>query len=1477
MSIVKITSSDELPFGLLSNHYSYEFELDGKTWKSISHYVYYKLFPHAYKEYAISLSNIDNPKLLYAEYMKRSKIIYNLEYIKLLEQALREKYKSNPICAKYLLNTGDAKLYYHNEYNTMLGVSKNNPGTDDELTNVLGKLLEKIRQEIRENYNENFLYAPYMALTVLETVFKNTDNVSDYINMIQDNENVTFDTIIDKYGKDKIKSKIPYDIVSELNGKTELSKILKLSIKKPVILIYYVLKTSLRKYTENMQLKINDIIFDNYINDLLSKTNSPKNYINELYYVKTNKIKEIIAQMFYDNLLDDELTSEIKKEIDEIDITSEEDIEHFEKYDILKEHSDLLKEEKLPSSTEIYLFDDSDIYLSINSVAKKDRYDTRPMEFNFKLTEYNNKQTETVEINTSLKTYTSIFEYIELAINNTLYLSPHIKHNNYYKIKKRELMLKALKVKFGVVDKVIDYPRNVYDFRHVLKNLCNNREILFIDDDQEIGCQYLKNYKNGGNELGEYLMKLCTEIEISDNIYDSFNYNMVEFIENDIFMKRWMTVQVEYIMCIIVNIISYMMTINNENVEINTDIVRKILNNIVKYNSDDVHDKLKVPNFFYDIIRKKSNNFCNFKNTDIIAIVSLIWESITENIALLKTNNQHIIKLTIYKMQLILSSNKNCNSISDENDVCIGMGIIYLIESINKIIDIKNLEKNEINCISSILLKKYNEIKVIKSDKINENDLNDIFGNYIVEEENDDVDEENQIIDENEDRDEDRDEENEEDRDYEDGGGYFKKYDVKEDGDSFYISIYNALKRTSNGKYLKTFVECVKDKFNVNINTKREDTIFADDLRKLISDKIDVDKFYNYIKNIKEDGEGDEKIENMSKSFGKEIGETVINHFIDEYEYEKDSEEKKQKFIEKIKNLLKTSRISPIKELDVKFCIELLESCGISVEIKKDIKDFTKNDDSIYLFEYLYKTNSDKYRDELQYKYVLWKDVEEIKGTEIDKTTIDRYKTTDIDKTTIDRYKTTDRDNTTDRDKTDNDDETSQPFYPENIIKKYYDDEIEEEYDDDEQIPVNKRQVSVLSLYLKKNNLNFDPKIISKLIQTFKISRIPQKIKYARINFFVFKNKQILSSSSPVKIDESKLKWLFNNKNSKGKMVNLNNLKLTDESIYSITPWREADQITKKIIKYISKPVNEIIITDATANVGGNTISFYNHGIKTVNSVEIDPTTCNFLKNNLKVYNYNTENVICDNYLKIKDELIQDCVFIDPPWGGKSYANKEIIDLYLGKTEVTDIIFDLFVDNKIKLVVLKAPLNYNEHSIELILKKIFISKTNLCDVEREIIKRNGKPSYYIYYIYTKLKPNVKYVITSGKKEATKYGDEPTKYGGVEEYDPYNPGYGGAEEYDPLNPGYGDDVEYVPENQEYKQMAWGDIEEPTDYCYIKNHDKYTGYYGKILNILDDDSILVNVLPKTKTRINIGMTKILNGNYDFVSKNDYENSL
>jgi hypothetical protein len=109
------------------------------------------------------------------------------------------------------MNTGDAKLYYRNENNKLLGT--NMKYMNDPTTNILGKLLEKIREEIKQNYNENLLYEPYMALSVLENVFQTKENVSEYISMIENTDYLTFDTIIDKYGREKIKTKIPYDIV----------------------------------------------------------------------------------------------------------------------------------------------------------------------------------------------------------------------------------------------------------------------------------------------------------------------------------------------------------------------------------------------------------------------------------------------------------------------------------------------------------------------------------------------------------------------------------------------------------------------------------------------------------------------------------------------------------------------------------------------------------------------------------------------------------------------------------------------------------------------------------------------------------------------------------------------------------------------------------------------------------------------------------------------------------------------------------------------------------------------------------------------------------------------------------------------------------------------------------------------------------------------------------------------------------------
>ena len=169
-------------------------------------------------------------------------------------------------------------------------------------------------------------------------------------------------------------------------------------------------------------------------------------------------------------------------------------------------------------------------------------------------------------------------------------------------------------------------------------------------------------------------------------------------------------------------------------------------------------------------------------------------------------------------------------------------------------------------------------------------------------------------------------------------------------------------------------------------------------------------------------------------------------------------------------------------------------------------------------------------------------------------------------------------------------------------------------------------------------------------------------------------------------------------------------LRMTNISVYSTTPWKEANFISRAINNFYNGPNrllkpkqdSRLVLTDATANIGGNTISFYLNGIDQVNAVEIDPLTSEILKHNLRVYKLPTDTVYCQNYLDVYQLLDQDIVFLDPPWGGPDYKKSNSIDLYLdGQSSsskahnIIDICATLMEQKKTTLIVLKLPINYN--------------------------------------------------------------------------------------------------------------------------------------------------------------------------------------
>jgi len=160
--------------------------------------------------------------------------------------------------------------------------------------------------------------------------------------------------------------------------------------------------------------------------------------------------------------------------------------------------------------------------------------------------------------------------------------------------------------------------------------------------------------------------------------------------------------------------------------------------------------------------------------------------------------------------------------------------------------------------------------------------------------------------------------------------------------------------------------------------------------------------------------------------------------------------------------------------------------------------------------------------------------------------------------------------------------------------------------------------------------------------------------------------------------------------------IDYSKLQMTTEGMYSITYSYYAEKITNFIKQSLSDDkIDKMIITDATANVGGNSLNFSKY-FKSVNSIEISDINCKVLKNNLiDVYKRNNINIICSDFLSIYKDLEQDIIFMDPPWGGKNYKKKKNIVLKLSNVNISLIIKECFKHKLANMLVIKVPSNIN--------------------------------------------------------------------------------------------------------------------------------------------------------------------------------------
>jgi len=208
-------------------------------------------------------------------------------------------------------------------------------------------------------------------------------------------------------------------------------------------------------------------------------------------------------------------------------------------------------------------------------------------------------------------------------------------------------------------------------------------------------------------------------------------------------------------------------------------------------------------------------------------------------------------------------------------------------------------------------------------------------------------------------------------------------------------------------------------------------------------------------------------------------------------------------------------------------------------------------------------------------------------------------------------------------------------------------------------------------------------------------------IKY-KLKYLELKNNKI------VKIKRKQKRKIYSNV----KKSDLDKLIFTEESLYSVSKIKGSNFLINVIKRYFNE-TKKIILTDATANVGSDSINL-SYYLKKVNAIELDDINYKALVNNINVLKVRNIETFNSDSNKIISKLKQDIIYVDAPWGGRDYKTKKKLDLFLGDTNISTFYFNN--QDFAKLFIFKVPYNYN---LELMQK---VAKVNVHKFMKNIDK-----------------------------------------------------------------------------------------------------------------------------------------------------------
>jgi len=234
---------------------------------------------------------------------------------------------------------------------------------------------------------------------------------------------------------------------------------------------------------------------------------------------------------------------------------------------------------------------------------------------------------------------------------------------------------------------------------------------------------------------------------------------------------------------------------------------------------------------------------------------------------------------------------------------------------------------------------------------------------------------------------------------------------------------------------------------------------------------------------------------------------------------------------------------------------------------------------------------------------------------------------------------------------------------------------------------------------------------------------------FAWDSFDAYKNNQEMSTIKDKNVVPKKFSEKIIKQSNK---IDYSIFKITDESEYSSLLPKHVKQVSDIFQKWFK---NEKIstIVDATAHIGVDSVNFslvFPDAL--IHSYEINETTFHLLEQNVKAF----DRIHVTNINFTKAELPENVsfVYIDAPWGGRDYKNKEMdtLELFLGKENVKEVARRLLSSDKTKTVVLKVPFNYH-----------FSNLNENFTVQREDVKDGNRISYTLLKLTLSTKYSIK--------------------------------------------------------------------------------------------------------------------------------------